>query len=492
LPQGLEQQLSPAELKAVLAHELCHWRRHDNLLAALHMLVEALFWFFPLVWWLGARLNAERERACDESVLAEGNDPELYAEGILKVCRAYLQSPLACVAGVSGAGLKQRIDAIMQNGLSRRLDGMRKLLLGAFASASIITPLLLGLVVAPMAHVPAQAKAVLFTKLNIHDEPVAIPAASAALRAPTSQPAVEQPPLPVPEPRLVTVRAIPDPVVGLVQMAMNRLPVLSGSASADEPKTSFVCLNTRVTGRVVSPEAIRMVGFACDRGGDLTGGGSSKLFGSCPLAYDDYDLPRVRTDTRVMAPSSSCKYNVNMNVQLADPADAARMQPGMTVKLTGDFRVASQNHVDYLIVSNARVLYVTPSAPVPGEKVSTFTCQPPQLIELSKQVGQNLCVQDEIVADLNTEGPALSTAAHSFTRHPIRNTPVGGPDDITCRLGIESGTRLPPPLNCARNSYWISRPSRTYAFGDSGPFFQGGMGAGGGGPAPPNQAVGTP
>ncbi|MBW8749583.1 MAG: M56 family metallopeptidase, partial [Acidobacteria bacterium] len=80
LPQGIEQQLSAVELKAVLAHELCHWRRHDNLLAAVHMLVEALFWFFPLVWWLGARLNAERERACDESVLAAGNDPQMYAE----------------------------------------------------------------------------------------------------------------------------------------------------------------------------------------------------------------------------------------------------------------------------------------------------------------------------------------------------------------------------------------------------------------------------
>ena len=48
------------------------------------MLVEALFWFFPLVWWLGARLNTERERACDEAVLADGNDPQMYAAGILK------------------------------------------------------------------------------------------------------------------------------------------------------------------------------------------------------------------------------------------------------------------------------------------------------------------------------------------------------------------------------------------------------------------------
>jgi hypothetical protein len=34
--------------------------------------VEALFWFHPLVWWLGARLMEERERACDEEVLLMG------------------------------------------------------------------------------------------------------------------------------------------------------------------------------------------------------------------------------------------------------------------------------------------------------------------------------------------------------------------------------------------------------------------------------------
>jgi beta-lactamase regulating signal transducer with metallopeptidase domain len=161
LPEGIERQLSPAELAAVLAHELCHWRRHDNLLAAIHMLVEALFWFFPLVWWLGARLNTERERACDESVLADGNDPQIYAEGILKVCRAYLQSPLACAAGVSGAGLKRRIETIVENRLTRPLNAARKLLLSAFATAALALPLALGLLTTPVTQIQAKAAQIL-------------------------------------------------------------------------------------------------------------------------------------------------------------------------------------------------------------------------------------------------------------------------------------------------------------------------------------------
>ena len=144
LPQGIEQQLSASELNAVLAHEFCHWRRRDNLLAAMHMLVEVLFWFFPLVWWLGARLNVERERACDEDVLASGNDPQIYAQGILKVCRAYLQQPLDCVAGVSGADLKKRVERIVADRLCVPLGIAKKLMLAA-ASMAIVTLLSLGL-----------------------------------------------------------------------------------------------------------------------------------------------------------------------------------------------------------------------------------------------------------------------------------------------------------------------------------------------------------
>ena len=55
LPDGIAQRLSPAQFQAIVAHELCHIRRRDNLFAAIHMLVEAIFWFHPLVWWIGAR-----------------------------------------------------------------------------------------------------------------------------------------------------------------------------------------------------------------------------------------------------------------------------------------------------------------------------------------------------------------------------------------------------------------------------------------------------
>ena len=42
LPAGITDRLTPDQLDAVLAHEMCHVRRRDNLTAAIHMVVEAV------------------------------------------------------------------------------------------------------------------------------------------------------------------------------------------------------------------------------------------------------------------------------------------------------------------------------------------------------------------------------------------------------------------------------------------------------------------
>ncbi|HEX4770997.1 MAG TPA: M56 family metallopeptidase [Bryobacteraceae bacterium] len=149
LPSGIADHLAPAQLAAIVAHELCHVRRRDNLTAAFHMLIEAIFWFHPLVWWIGSRLLEERERACDEEVLRLGNQPRVYAESILKTCQFYLESPLACMSGVTGSDLKKRVVRIMSQSMAGRLNNGKKLLLAAAALASVCLPIVLGLSSAP-------------------------------------------------------------------------------------------------------------------------------------------------------------------------------------------------------------------------------------------------------------------------------------------------------------------------------------------------------
>ena len=157
-PQKISERLEDAQIEAILAHEVWHVRRRDNLTAAIHMLVEAIFWFHPLVWWLGARLVEERERACDEAVLRLGNQREVYAESILKTCEFCLESPLACVSGVTGADLKGRMVRIMTQHLVNKLSPGRKALLAAFGIAILGGPVVFGLLSIPQVRAQASQK----------------------------------------------------------------------------------------------------------------------------------------------------------------------------------------------------------------------------------------------------------------------------------------------------------------------------------------------
>jgi beta-lactamase regulating signal transducer with metallopeptidase domain len=152
LPEGIHERLTADQLKAILVHEQCHVRRRDNLAAAVHMIVETLFWFHPLVWWIERRLVDERERACDEEVLRVTGEPQTYAEGILNVCKFYKESSLVCVSGVTGSNLKTRIEEIMTNRITRKLGLARALLLIVAGLLVVVVPVAFGMVHASRAE----------------------------------------------------------------------------------------------------------------------------------------------------------------------------------------------------------------------------------------------------------------------------------------------------------------------------------------------------
>lgn len=148
LPKDVEARLSRRQLETVIAHEISHWRRRDNVTGAVHMLVETLFWFHPIVWWIGSRLVHERERACDEAVIAAGHDRRTYAEAILNVAALRVASPIKCAAGVGGFDLKGRITAVMRSQAMKKLGIRKTILLNLCAAAVIAVPVAAGWITA--------------------------------------------------------------------------------------------------------------------------------------------------------------------------------------------------------------------------------------------------------------------------------------------------------------------------------------------------------
>jgi bla regulator protein blaR1 len=158
--------MTPGQFKAILIHELCHVRRRDNFMTAIYMIAETVFWFYPLVRWIGQRLIDERERACDEEVLRLGNEAVLYAEGILHVCKTYLDSPLRCASGITGSNLKRRIRTILSDPIAGDLNFVKKLLLTVAVVSAVAVPLVIGMVHASSAAQTFEVASVKLKKSN--------------------------------------------------------------------------------------------------------------------------------------------------------------------------------------------------------------------------------------------------------------------------------------------------------------------------------------
>jgi len=73
--------------RAVLMHELGHVRRRDVFTQQVADAICVLLWFHPLVWSLAQRMRVEREKACDDLVLAAGARPSGYASALLDMYR---------------------------------------------------------------------------------------------------------------------------------------------------------------------------------------------------------------------------------------------------------------------------------------------------------------------------------------------------------------------------------------------------------------------
>jgi uncharacterized protein (TIGR03435 family) len=147
-PRAMSAHLSDDQIETIFIHELSHVRRRDNLAAAGHMAVQAICWFHPLVWWIGARLVDERERACDEDVVRAGRDRRGYAESLLKTCQLSVGAPAAFIAGVTGSDLKRRLTTIIASPVGAHLGTSMRVILAAAVAAAIALPVVHGTSVA--------------------------------------------------------------------------------------------------------------------------------------------------------------------------------------------------------------------------------------------------------------------------------------------------------------------------------------------------------
>jgi TonB family protein len=147
LPRAVAEHLDDEELEALMLHELAHVERRDNLYANLQAALSCVFWFCPIVWLIGRRTLAERERACDERVLEVCGAASAYASSILKVVRFCFGWRVAGVSGAAaGSNLRRRIEMILHDNTGRKLSTLHRAILCVAATAALALSLAAGLV----------------------------------------------------------------------------------------------------------------------------------------------------------------------------------------------------------------------------------------------------------------------------------------------------------------------------------------------------------
>ncbi len=83
LPVSLVSGVPADDLQAILAHELAHIKRFDYLVNFGQMIVEALLFFNPAVWWVSRQIRIEREACCDLAGVALTGRKTQYAETLV-------------------------------------------------------------------------------------------------------------------------------------------------------------------------------------------------------------------------------------------------------------------------------------------------------------------------------------------------------------------------------------------------------------------------
>src|SRR6185503_5179121 len=95
-------------------------------------------------WWAASRMRAERERACDDSVLRARTKPSEYAEHLLGIVRSLRGRSLEAIGTVAFArpsSLEGRLLSVLDPIRDRRGVGRRVAALGGTLAALLVVPL---------------------------------------------------------------------------------------------------------------------------------------------------------------------------------------------------------------------------------------------------------------------------------------------------------------------------------------------------------------
>ncbi|MFJ5715973.1 M56 family metallopeptidase [Neobacillus sp. NPDC093127] len=117
IPEELIDKLTPEEFRFVLSHELNHIKNKDLVVNTLLMIVKAIYWFNPLIWYSLNQVKQDCEVACDASVINTLKTEEVkkYGQTIINMLRLFSEKKSTTgTLGYASKDNKRRIIMITQ------------------------------------------------------------------------------------------------------------------------------------------------------------------------------------------------------------------------------------------------------------------------------------------------------------------------------------------------------------------------------------------
>lgn len=120
LPEPMYRETSAGDLRMILAHELAHIDRRDAWVNLLQRLLEAAFFFHSLVRLASRQLTHERERLCDNCVLAGGASVDDYMQLLSNIGeRILMKTGHTSAVALFEGGLLSRVRSLLDPQHSR-------------------------------------------------------------------------------------------------------------------------------------------------------------------------------------------------------------------------------------------------------------------------------------------------------------------------------------------------------------------------------------
>lgn len=113
LPIGITSKLSSSQLDGVLAHELAHIKRRDYPVNLVQCVIEILFFYHPVVWWVSGAARREREGCCDNLAVQVCGGHLPYIEALITLERRRTRSLTAAVSLKDG-DLTARVQRLLK------------------------------------------------------------------------------------------------------------------------------------------------------------------------------------------------------------------------------------------------------------------------------------------------------------------------------------------------------------------------------------------